>query len=248
MLGDVDDHLGKRQHRPSSSHLAVRFFAFAALVASVVGCAKNGAATEDTEVGMTVSEDGQVVWDFRTPTTPAELGSSVDEFVELDGPVDLEVIFPGGRTITGHWEWGALGHATSGQIRGDAPPQPIDDLDLLEGSLESVDELRASAQRFIDEFGPAVSGSYESSIEEFLDGFEARVDAAGGQIRISDHGTLEGGGGSTSRSFTAAPQDGLDPAWLIRVAQDGVFVRTTIKFDPAADGATGSSSPATDQR
>lgn len=228
---------------------ALTIVATVAVIATTAGCdldeqaapsdtattATNPTIADNTERNTIVAGNEDVdeaVWDFRTPKTPIDMGSSVDEFVELDGPVELEVIFPSGRSVTGMWARGAVGYAEGGANLGTQAPQPINQVDLVEDEVDNVEDLRAAAQRFINEFGPAVSGSYEVSIEEFLDGFETRVASEGnGEIRAMDHGTFEGGG-STARSFTAADQDGLEASWLIRVVPGGVTVRTTVVFSP----------------
>lgn len=184
---------------------------------------------------MTTIDAGEVVWDFRRPLTTLDLGSDLDDLMELDGPVELDVIFPSGREVTGNWARGALAIPEGGANLGGEPAQPVNQVDLLDDEVDSVAEVRASAERFINEFGPATRGSDGMSLPDYLDEFEAIVDAAGGKITPRGHGTSEGGLGSTIRAFVAEEQDGITPGLMIRVVDGGVTLRTSITFVPAAD-------------
>jgi hypothetical protein len=211
----------------------VKVLLAAFVVLALAGCTSD--PNNDKEGAMATNETGATLWDFRTPVTTTDLGSSLDDLVELDGPVDLEVIFPSGRRLAGNWARGALGFTEGGANLGDEPAEPISQIDLREDEADSVEAVRASAERFMTEFGPSVRGSDLDSITEYLDEFEAIVDAAGGTISPAGHGDGPDGLGSTVRAFWAEEQDGITPAWLIRVVDGGVTLRTSISFEPAPD-------------
>lgn len=204
--------------------------AMRAVLGLVVGAGLTAACTSapgDSE-GTDV-DAATVVWDFTTPVTATDLGSKVDEFVELDGPVRLQVTFPSGRTVADTWARGAIGLARGGANLG-GPPQPIEQVDLLEDEATTVEEVRASADRFVAEFGPARRGRDGQTLDEYLDEFERRVAADGGEIVAARHGE---GDGSLARSFSAVEQDGLSPGWLIRVVDGGATLRTVVQFKAA---------------
>ncbi|MGB0111642.1 MAG: hypothetical protein WBP59_00335 [Ilumatobacteraceae bacterium] len=183
---------------------------------------------------MTTTMDAthdMVVWDFRTPLTAVDLGSKVDEFAELEGPVALSVTFPSDRVVVGTWNR-AVAFAQGGANLGSEPAQPISQVEFIEGTLDSAAAIRAAAERFTAEYGPSVVGTDGLTIDEYVAQFEAIVADDDGQILVGHHGTADGFG-STARSFTAAEQDGLTPALLMRVVDGGVAVRTVVTFEPA---------------
>ncbi len=205
------------------------------VVLSIGGCSVKESKNDEGEVAVaTTNEAGAVVWDFRTPLTTVDLGSQFDEVYKLDGPLDLEIIFPSGRTLTGRWARGAFADAEGPGLLPGETPHPVNQVDLIEDEAQDVAAVRASAERFMVEFGPSVSGSDMDSINDYLDEFAAIVASNGGRISPSGHGSGPDGLGSTIRAFDAEQQDGLTVSWLARVVDGGVTLRTVIYFEPAS--------------
>ena len=203
------------------------------LVVGSTACSSNPSDDEESDRVTTTMDgtDEMVVWDFRTPLTAIDLGSKVDEFAELDGPVALSVTFPSGRVVQGTWQR-AVAFAQGGANLGSKPAQPVSLVDFIDGEVHSVEEVRAAAERFVAEYGPPIKGTDDLTIDEYLTQLESIVADDGGEILADHHGTADGFG-STIRTFTAAEQDGLEPALLIRVVEGGVTIRTAVTFIPA---------------
>lgn len=205
-------------------------------VALMAGCTPSSSeGNNGSERPMPTNDTSAIVWDFRTPLTTIDLGSQFDEVLKLEGRTDVTVVFPSGRTLSGIWERGAFALAQGGANLGNEPPQPVDQIELLEDEADDVAAVRASAERFIAEFGTGIRGRDGMSIEEWLDEFEATVAADGGKIVANSHGDGPDSNGSTIRGFEAAEQDGITPGWLTRVVDGGVTLRTVIGFEPAPD-------------
>jgi hypothetical protein len=190
-----------------------------------VGCVSVGDGDGDGAEGMNVV-DGVVVWDLREPQTAAGLGSRVSDFVELDGPASVRVVFPSGRSTEGMFGRGALGETAK-------PPMPghvsgvIGRVTLLESSVTSAAGLRESGERFVAEWG---EGTFRGrSIGEFLDD----VDALFGSDEV---GSVDLSGfappGENAFAFVAEEVDGVQPAWLTRFTFHSIQLRVTLDFDP----------------
>lgn len=188
-----------------------------------VGCVSVGDG--DGVEGMNVV-DGVVVWDFREPQTVVGLGSRVSDFVELDGPTRLRVVFPSGRSTEGTFGRGALGETAK-------PPLPghesgvIGRVTLLESSVTSAAGLRESGERFVAEWG---EGTFRGrSIGEFLH----EVDAFLGSDEV---GSVDLSGfappGENAFAFVAEEVDGVEPTWLPRFTFRSIQLRVTLDFDP----------------
>lgn len=178
------------------------------------GATDNGSAPTDSDAGA------PVVWDLQQPTRPADLGSKVDRFAEVDGPATIQVIFPSGREVVGTFERGGL--AEVGSTSDDAP---IDQVTLL-SVVDSPEDLRAEIAAFTEEFGP---------LGEEIDGFVTEYETAfaqNGTVGPDDFGGV--GAGRSVRRFEAEPQDGISPALGIRVS-GGVSLRWSLRFDPASE-------------
>ncbi len=162
-----------------------------------------------------------VEWDFRTPRTPPELGARVDDFREIDGEVDLTVIFPSGRTIAGEWERGARAESAPKGL--DDPPLPVSRIVLLE-LAEDVDELRVLFDRYRAEWGEAQGAS--GSIDDFLAATDERAalnDAQFGELYAV---------GENVYGFTGDVRDGIEPSISVRFVDDVATFRTILRFDP----------------
>ncbi len=170
--------------------------------------------------------DGVVVWDFREPQTAVGLGSRVSDFVELDGPASLRVVFPSGREVEGTFGLGALGETARSPARGHESGV-IRTVILLESSVSTAGALRESGERFVAEWG---EGTWEGqSIGEFLD----EVDAFFGSSEVGSLDVDEfAPPGENVFPFTAAEVDGVTPTWVPRFTFDNVTIRLDLRFDP----------------
>jgi len=214
--------------------MILRFAGVLLVVAMLTGCSVGiDNSNQQGEAPMATNNNGAVVWDFRRPLTTLDLGSTSGDIASIEGPVELEVIFPSGRSISRNLRWGALANPVGGPNFGEGPAQPVDQIALDEGSVDNVDDVRASAEQFIAEFGPATRGANGMSLTDYLDEFEAIVDANNGTISPRGHGTGADGLGSTIRAFVAEDQDGFTASLLVRVKSDSVTLRTSIRFEPA---------------
>lgn len=166
----------------------------------------------------------QTVWDFSTPLTPIDLGSKVKDFRELEGETDLKVVFPSGRIVEGVWDRGAR---ASGLGVSDAEPQPVDWVILFEASATDIDELRASAARFLDVWGPA-SGA-EGTIEDFIEQTAVLNEREGTPIGQTYRV------GRNVMAFDGEEQDGITPTWNPRFTGDIVTIQVSLKFEPASN-------------
>lgn len=195
----------------------VRLSAILVVLALMSGCGG------DDESGGGGRENA--TWDFRSPQTAAGLGSTVDPFVELVGPVALRVVFPSGREVEGVFAWGAVGWTA-------LPPTPghesdvINEVVLLQGIFTDADELRASAEAFVQEWGPATFRG--ETIEEFVERFDAFMSTAPDGTNLNDFAPI----GENVFAFGAETQDGIDPTWLPRFVSDGFTIRVSLAFDP----------------
>lgn len=172
---------------------------------------------------MKTDEPRVAMWDFSTPVTPIDLGSKVAPFAELDGPTQLTVVFPSGRTVEGLWQRGALAEAIRGSMEA---PEPVDTVVFQGPSTGDVDVLRAEADRFVAEWGPAVDFD-GGDLGVFIDQVAARLEAEGGEL-----GDLYDVGDNV-KSFHAPEQDGISPVVILRFTGDRVTVRWQTRFEPA---------------
>lgn len=201
--------------RPAGS--MVRLSALLVVLALLSGCGG------DDESGGGSRENA--TWDFRSPRTAADLGSEVDPFVELDGPAALRVVFPSGREVEGVFNWGVLGMTA-------LPPTPghesdvVNEVILLQGIFTDADELRASAEAFVQEWGPATFRG--ETIEEFVERFDAFMSTAPDGTDLNDFAPI----GENVFAFGAETQDGIDPTWSPRFVSDGFTIWVSLAFDP----------------
>jgi hypothetical protein len=203
--------------------IARRWMLVFVVVLGGVGC--DGVGDRDGVEGMNVV-DGVVVWDFREPQTAAGLGSRVSDFVQLDGPARLRVVFPSGRSTEGTFGRGALGETAK-------PPMPghvsgvIGRVVLEESPVRVAVGLRESGERFVAEWGEGVWRG--RSIGEFLD----EVDELFGESNVADVDlSAFAPVGENVFPFTAPAVDGVTPTWSPRFTFEVVHLRVTLEFDP----------------
>jgi len=167
---------------------------------------------------MTLTE-----WDFSYPLTPIDLGSKVKDFRQPEGPLDLKITFPSGRVVQGTWGRGARAEALA---TSDAEPQPVDSVVLLESSVTDIEALRASADRFVEAWGPA--RGTEGDLQDFADR-TAEIMETDGTNLVKAYPV-----GRNVQRFEADQQDGISPSWGARFNGDVVTIRVVLKFEPAA--------------
>lgn len=166
-----------------------------------------------------------VVWDLSEPTTPRELGSSVDLFVEADGPTDFDIVFPSGRRLQASFERGGLAEAVV------SDEASLIRTVVLLGLVTSPGELRDEVAKFTDEWGPIDA---DDDIDDFIAIYDAAFEK-NPQLDRNDFGGV--GAGKSVRSFDAAQtQDGISAVLIFRVSGDALTVRWSLRFDP--EGAT----------
>lgn len=203
----------------------VRLILGVVVLAAMSGCTGDDENGSGSLVTTDSIETVDATWDFRSPQTAADLGSKVDAFVELDGPATLRVVFPSGREVDGVFAWGAIGQTALAPTPGHETGV-INEVILQEGPVTGADELRASADAFTQEWGPATFRG--ETIEEFVERFDAFERSSDDAMDLNDFAPI----GENVFAFRAETQDGIDPTWSPRVVSDAITLRVSLAFDP----------------
>lgn len=137
-----------------------------------------------------------VAWDLRQPTTTRQLGSSSDIDRTVEGGyrqlVDVDIQLPGVR-VTGTYR---LVSASALALAVDSTgPEPINNLQLLNVQVDSVDGLQGIVDRFDRDWGFNALG--RSRVDAFILDARTKVAASGG-IKDVDwpNGGIAGFGGN----------------------------------------------------
>ena len=154
---------------------------------------------------MGCSDDGDAVtWDLREPTTPADLGSSLDEFAQEGGPgegdVDIEITFPSGQSVSGTYRQAVAYAGADGTVN---------QVELSPDLVESVADIETAADEFVAEWG--MSAEEEAEMRQFLADVADAADEAG---QLSG-APLQDEGRSRVNFFDGEDRDGVSPrsAW-----------------------------------
>lgn len=131
-----------------------------------------------TAVGCSSATE-HVAWDLRQPTTVRQLGGTNDIDITKQGGyrqlIDVDIQLPG-ATVTGRYR---LVSASALPLEVDSTgPQPINNLQLLNERVDSVDGLQGIVDRFERDWGFNVLG--RSRVDAFILDVRTKVAASGG--------------------------------------------------------------------
>jgi hypothetical protein len=171
---------------------------------------------------MGCSDDGgSVTWDLSEPTTPADLGSDVDDFAQEGGPgdgdVEIEITFPSGETVSGTYRQ-AVAYA--------GPDGTVNQVELSPDLVESVGDIEAAADEFVAEWG--MSPAEEARMQAFLGEVASAADEAG---QLSG-APLQDRGRSRVGFFDGEERDGIAPAFGVDVGEGSATLIVQLGFEP----------------